>query len=1565
MSDREFSRDVKLPVFKGRADDWRMWSAKFVSFATFKDFDGILLGKEKVPTEENDPNYKKMRKLNNYGFYCLNYAIECKVCFNIIDSCRTENLPEGDCCRAWKMLKDKFEPSQAGTKQNLLMEFHQKRLTSLKKSPDEYLSELEYIRYRLMSMNEKITDNAMINHILCSLPEEYDAKVEHLQNKIDENIELSLNTVMEALRTKFNLIQQRKKTSNNMNEDETPALFANNQQSRGRKQFKGVCRICGKYGHKAEDCWHNEKNKEKNSQKNSQQNPNNNGMNNNNYNSNTDRYEAKIKCFYCNKIGHRAKDCRKKKRDQERKEKENGNGMVANHEDKKDEETDSEWEEDFCMMARAEKINNYNGPEETWFADSGATVHITNNDVGMFNIRKCKFKITVGDGHSIECEKTGDLKVLVKQHDKFTPLLLRNVRYVPTFSCNLFSLTTALAQPKVIITAKEKNMVLQKGDLRIKFKEIARNANGFMLGMKVVRKVEQDYGLSTNYSSSDQQKKLVRFQENPNVIEATAKAPRKTVNSTRFHNVLGHACEDTTRLTAKTYGISLTDKFLPCEFCAKARRAQLRLGREASNTATKCGGRMFLDVTTVNHPSLGGSRYLAGLTDEFSHKKFPIFLKNKNDLQEMLKETLLQIYSLHGVKVEIIRMDNAGENLHIQEMILNHHLLHRMGTKIEFTAPFTPQQNGKIERVFPTMFARARACFNAAKFDINLRKQLWAEAISYAFQTDDITVTRGRPLGPPYRVFCKKDPTYVYHLRSFGEVGICRDGQYRSRHEYQGVNKHLLNRGKVGIFVGYLPNHPPGTWKFYDPCTKKIFKSRDVTWLEKTYGEYTKNINAPNFSVIVPDSDEDLQDELSLGSISTSSSESTNQDNLVDRTPNQEEENVFEVGRDEPTDDSTQTTTYTPPMTRSATRNQRLGPLTRSMTPGSMSTTLTRSINNITNRLNRELRMLETDPRRDVAMYTYTTATTNYRVREFHPTDYALVTALTSSVRAPKRFKSSWDHGNEKERLLWREAILKELQDMNRRSVFEIMKIKNINSTRTLVGNKWVFTIKRDGRHRARIVALGYTQIPGVDFTENFSPVVHDITFRLMLVLAIVYKYEILVLDVETAFLHGDLDEEIYMSLPAGYHLLPENEKLLRGMGYDGPIEKAKDHFCARLGKGLYGLVQAARQWYKKFVSELKRIGFITGDVDPCLLYRRDINGLCILIIYVDDCMCLGDNKAVFQAIEDIKKLFKIKISYELDDYLGCKILRNHSTTFIHQPHIYDHLKEKFLPIITRPSGQLKIYTTPGTPNYRVLRTQPDDATLSNEQQKIYRSGVGILLYLVKHSRPDLSNPTRELSKVMDKATLGHWKELLRVITYTITTETKGLLLQPTSNLRKLHLHILVDAEFAGDADNRKSIMGRLLYLNQALIGWCSKGMTGVTLSTTEAEYVSMSEGVKDLKFVHMCLTYLGFTVELPMSVYIDNIGAIDMLHNQSTKARTKHVDIRFHWIRNFEEEGYIKVIFKRSENNTSDVMTKNVSKRIFDVHEPNLVQNYDEKLLIQKNRKGFVEYNNLSKTEK
>ena len=147
-----------------------------------------------------------------------------------------------------------------------------------------------------------------------------------------------------------------------------------------------------------------------------------------------------------------------------------------------------------------------------------------------------------------------------------------------------------------------------------------------------------------------------------------------------------------------------------------------------------------------------------------------------------------------------------------------------------------------------------------------------------------------------------------------------------------------------------------------------------------------------------------------------------------------------------------------------------------------------------------------------------------------------------------------------------------------------------------------------------------------------------------------------------------------------------------------------------------------------------------------------------------------------------------------------------------------------------------------------------------------------------------------------------------------------------------------MDAEFAGDQDNRRSIMGRVIYLNNAPIGWNSKAMSGVTLSSTEAKYVSMSEGLKDLKFIFMCLKYLKLKVNLPMLVLIDNIGAIEMLDLKTNKCRTKHVDTRYHWIREFIDDDIVAVKYVKSENNVSDICTKNLPGKLFEKHSNKLV---------------------------
>ena len=291
-----------------------------------------------------------------------------------------------------------------------------------------------------------------------------------------------------------------------------------------------------------------------------------------------------------------------------------------------------------------------------------------------------------------------------------------------------FSLTTAMAQ-NVEIVSKNQHMTLKKGKFSIDFRPICKNKNGFMLGITVEREFEEKaFRVSTPFppepkiiqqSQPTNTPTTVRFIEDPQIIEATARAPKLiqpnqlTMDTNKYHKKLGHVCEDTTRFTAKFYGIKLSTKFLPCGDCALAKRTQHRLPREATNPATKCGGRMFLDVTEIRNLSLGGRKYLAALTDEFSSKKFPMFLKQKSELIPSTIKILEKIYVQYKTPVLKLRMDNAGENLHFQHELNKNLVLSYMGTTVD----------------------------------------------DMGTTVDNITVTRGRLQDPHYKAFTNQDPT--------------------------------------------------------------------------------------------------------------------------------------------------------------------------------------------------------------------------------------------------------------------------------------------------------------------------------------------------------------------------------------------------------------------------------------------------------------------------------------------------------------------------------------------------------------------------------------------------------------------------------------------------------------------------------------------------------------------------------------------------------------------------------------------------------------------------------------
>ena len=256
--------------------------------------------------------------------------------------------------------------------------------------------------------------------------------------------------------------------------------------------------------------------------------------------------------------------------------------------------------------------------------------------------------------------------------------------------------------------------------------------------------------------------------------------------------------------------------------------------------------------------------------------------------------------------------------------------------------------------------------------------------------------------------------------------------------------------------------------------------------------------------------------------------------------------------------------------------------------------------------------------------------------------------------------------------------------------------------------------------------------------------------------------------------------------------------------------------------------------------------------------------------------------------------------------------------------------------------SNLSKYATPGTPGQGIVRPNEGEEIQDPKVQSRYRSGVGMLMYLIKHSRPDISNAVRELTKVLGKATPTAYKEMLRCIKFVIDSKDKGLRMKPRKGPWKLTVYS--DSDWAGDKDNRKSVSSYMIFLNDALIAWKSRAQSLTALSSSEAEFYACAEAVKEVPFIAQILMSLGIKIELPVNVWIDNVGAIFMSENQTTSPRTRHMDCRWWFVSDLREQGLIKIQFVRTEDNVSDIGTKNVNKETYDrlVH-PLLMQRGEE----------------------
>ena len=555
----------------------------------------------------------------------------------------------------------------------------------------------------------------------------------------------------------------------------------------------------------------------------------------------------------------------------------------------------------------------------------------------------------------------------------------------------------------------------------------------------------------------------------------------------------------------------------------------------------------------------------------------------------------------------------------------------------------------------------------------------------------------------------------------------------------------------------------------------------------------------------------------------------------------------------------------------------------------------------------------------------------------------------------------------------WIKSTRSELMSLLKNKTFSIQKIPpNAN----LVDTKWIFKLKLTknrtiDKFKSRLCAKGFLQEAGLDFFESYAPVCRMESVRAMLALTIQFNLILHQMDVETAFLQADLHEEIYMKIPQGFELILPNNLL--------PDPKI---YCLRLHKSIYGLKQAGRAWYDMLSDYLQEIGFKRSKADTCVFIKGNLFGDEYITVNtkVDDLLITSKRlKDLNWLKRSLEAKFNIKDLGPCEFYCGMIIERDDKkgTIKIHQRSYVEQVLERFESELSKLNPSLFLdnkipdisYTcpTPGRTDY--IATKADSPTDDNLEEKErmaqlpYRSIIGALMYLT-YTRPDISYNLILLSRFGNNPAYTHFEELLRILRYIRGTKDKGLTYRRLKNdtltfSQQLINEAYADANFASDIDDRKSTSGICIFLNGGLIACSSTKQNTVSISTCESEYISLSLCLTEILWFRNLMTELGINLNSPHVVHEDNQACISIAENPGTTKRSKHIDIKYHFIRDHVTRKTIILRYCPSKLQIADILTKTLPRPQFEILREKLLGHEVEYLNID----NFNE-NNSTNTE-
>ena len=481
----------------------------------------------------------------------------------------------------------------------------------------------------------------------------------------------------------------------------------------------------------------------------------------------------------------------------------------------------------------------------------------------------------------------------------------------------------------------------------------------------------------------------------------------------------------------------------------------------------------------------------------------------------------------------------------------------------------------------------------------------------------------------------------------------------------------------------------------------------------------------------------------------------------------------------------------------------------------------------------------------------------------------------------------------------WEQACDAEINALQELKVFDVVNrpagVKPLTS-------KWVFELKKDPqgnvtRYRARLVVRGHKQRAGIDYTEVFAPVAKAETIRVLLAYAAALDLEIEQIDVKTAFLYGNIEEDLYMEPPEGYDF---------GGGKVWELQKS-----------LYGLKQAARAWHSTLREKLISAGFTVSTADASLFVCTKGSATSYLLIYVDDGLIVGKRDDVNTAVEVLEQHFKLRKMGGVSHFLGSEVLRDRSkkTIIVTQ--------RKYAREIVAAAGQKDANprTIPLEVNVK-LSKEGDDKL---EDPSKYAEITGMLMYLSNGTRPDLSYSVGVLARFMACPRREHWQRLIGVVRYLKGTINKGLIYDGS----KLGEIVgFSDSDFGGDPDKRRSTTGYVFTLAGGAVSWSSKLQPAVAASTTEAEYMAAAHSTKEALWLKKVIkSFRQSKGDQALKMFGDNQAALCIMQNPTSHQRTKHIDVQHHFVRDRVQRGEVQFMHVNSKDNCADMLTKAVCK--------------------------------------